>query len=363
MSDKKVSAPQFFSLLFLSLLSTVFMYISSPEVTIASTETLLRPVAFVLISIAVSVPSYYIYKEYRGKETDGVRISRNIPFRVISVVYATVFFIGTVRTVARFDLFASSELFPGTEMTLFIIGIIVICGFLSSLGIGALCRGGVIFAFLVVVVTGFVMVSLSDEISILNFTPLFTDGVKGFVYDSLVFCIQATEIGAVILFIPEISGNVKRHFLLWLILSAVSFSVIFFFVIGSLGAFADTQLFPTYSSVTLADFGMLKRIDALETSIWIFCVVEKISFYILIVTRGVKYAFSGLQTKYICASVCFLLSCILIFISGNIKRFSFISDVRVVSAMYVIVALLLPTVVLVYLKKVKPYEKISENNQ
>lgn len=357
-----MSAPQFFSLLFLSLLSTVFMYVSSPKVAIAQTETLLRPVVFFVVSIIVSVPSYFIYRECRRSESLNLKIEKKKFLKAIAMVYSVVYFIGTLRTIARFDLFASSELFPGTEMTLFIIVIIVSCGFLSSLGLGALCRGGVIFTFLVVAVTGFVMVSLSDEIDILNFTPLFVDGVTNFFGDGLLLCVQALELGTIILFLPEIGGNVKRHFVCWLVLGALSFSAIFFFVIGSLGPFADTQLFPTYSSVTLADFGLLERIDALETSIWIFCVVEKISFYILIVTRGIKYTFDKLSDKYINIGICFVLSCILVFISGNVKRFEFMSDVRLVVCMYAIAVLFLPVAILIYLKRVKPYEKVSEDN-
>lgn len=362
MVEKKVSAPQFFSLLFLSLLSTIFMYVSSTEVTIAETETVLRPLVFILISVLVSIPSYFIFKEYKKGESDGVRVEKRLFFKVMALIYALVYFIGSLRSVARFDLFASSELFPGSEMTFFIIGIIVACGLLSSLGLGALCRGGVVFSFLVVAVTGFVMVSLKDEINILNFTPLFREGIGNFFFDSLLLSVQATELGTIILFLPEIKGNMKKHFFGWLILSAISFSAIFFFVIGSLGPFADTQLFPTYSSVTLADFGLLKRIDALETSIWIFCVVEKISFYILIVTRCIHYAFEKLPSKYVRIGICVILSCILVFISGNVKHFAFMSDMRIVSVLYALVAFLLPVAVLIYLKKVKPYEKVSENN-
>lgn len=358
----RVSAPQFFSLLFLSLLSTIFMYISSTEVTIAQTETLLRPLVFIIVSVIVSIPSYLLYKEYENRKTRNLRVVKTIPMKIFAVVYAVVYFLATLRCIARFDLFASSELFPGTEMTLFIVGIIAVCGLLSSLGLGALCRSGVIFTFLVVAVTGFVMVSLSDEINILNFTPLFMDGIGNFLSDSLLLCVQATEIGTIVLFFPEIKGNVKRHFIIWLILSALSFVAIFFFVIGSLGAFADTQLFPTYASVTLADFGMLERIDALETSIWIFCVVEKISFYILIVTRAVNYIFEKAPAKYIRIAICTALSGILAFVSGNVKRFGFMSDTRLVSVMYILVALIIPTLIFIYLKKVKPYENAPENN-
>ena len=90
--------------------------------------------------------------------------------------------------------------------------------------------------------------------------------------------------------------------------------------------------------------------------------VEKISFYILIVTRGVKYTFDKLSAKYINIGVCVILSCILVFISGNVKRFEFMSDVRLVVCMYAVAVLLLPVTILIYLKRLKPYEKVSEDD-
>ena len=61
LTERKVSASEFFSLLFLSVLSTVFMYISSPQIPIARTEALLRPVVFIIISLVAGLPAYFIY--------------------------------------------------------------------------------------------------------------------------------------------------------------------------------------------------------------------------------------------------------------------------------------------------------------
>lgn len=362
MTKQKVSASQFFSLLFLSVLSTGFMYISSPQITIAETETLLHPFVFIVVSILVSIPTYFIYRELKKQKEIGMVTEKRIPLKIFALIYGAVYFTGAFRSAARFDLFASSELFPGTDMSLFIIAIVVVCGLLSLLGIGALCRGSVIFSFVVVAVTAFVMISLGDEITMLNFTPLFEDGLGNFFSDSILFCIQTTELGTVLLFLSQITGNIKKHFIGWVMLSALSFVIIFFFVIGSLGVFADTQLFPTYSSVTLADFGLLERIDALETAIWIFCVVSKISFYILIVTECIKYAFSKMSERVACLGVCIALNGILVFVSGNVQRFTFVSNTVLVAVLYGLSAILLPIAILIYLKKVKPYEKKIENN-
>ena len=357
LTDRRVSAPQFFSLLFLSVLSTVFMYISSPKIPIAQTETLLRPIVFVVISLVVGLPAYFIYKNNVKNAEKGLIVKETKFLKITTSLFGAVYFVGALKTILRFDLFASSELFPGAEMTLFIISIVIVCALLSLLGLGALSRAGVIFTFIVVCATGFVMLSLLEEISVLNFTPLFQDGLGQFFSDSLLFSLQASEIGVLITVLPEIKGNLKKGFVWWAALSGITFVAVLLFVVGTLGVFADTQLFPTYTAVTLAKFGLLQRMDALETAIWILCVVEKIALYFWVVTKNLKLLFPKVKSSILCLAQVIPVCGVLVFISGNLERFSFVSYTPVVAGMYIIPVIILPVSVLIYLKKVKKSEK------
>lgn len=361
MTKTNVSAPQFFSLIYLSVLSSAFMYISAPKVEIAETEALLRPLVFTVISIIVAIPSYFVYKKYQqGLLNEEFFNSKLTKF--VYALYAVAYFIGALRVAARFDLFASSELFPGTDMSWFMVALVVVCAMLSTLGLGALARAGGIFVFIVVFATGFVMLSLLREIDVLNFSPLFEGGVLKFFSDSLIFVIQATEIGTIILFLPEIKGNLTKHYIWWSVLSGLSFSFVLFFVIGSLGAFADTRLFPTYTAVSLAEFGLLERMDALETAIWILCVVEKLSFYILIVMKSIGHLFPRVPKKAVVSGIAVAIGGALVFISGNLEKFNFISYTPLVVGVYVTVVLLLPVLTIISARKVSAREKNAKSN-
>lgn len=361
LTEQKVSAPGLFSLLFLSVLSTAFMYISSPEIPIARTETLLRPVVFIIISLVAGLPAYFIYKNNVENTKKGLVVKETKFMRIATSVFGAVYFVGALKTILRFDLFASSELFPGNDMSIFLIAIVVVCGALSTVGLGALCRGSVIFCFIVVSATAFVMLSLVDEINILNFTPLCSDGMGVFAKDSILFAVQTTEIGAVTFFLPQIKGEFKKHYFAFVILSGITFVGILAFVVGALGSFADTQLFPTYTAVTLASFGLLERIDALETAIWILCVVVKISFYILIVVQSLKKLLPKLSIRLLTVAVCTVLAVIPAIISNNIEAFGFVSNNVLTFVLYTVGVVILPSVLLVYYRKVKPYEKIEED--
>ncbi len=362
MTKSRVSAPQFFSVLYLSVLSSIFMYISSPEISISTTDSLLRPLVFILVSIVVAIPTFLVFKTVKEKTQSDLRVNeKKIFFKVIATIYALVYVVGILRALARFDLFASSELFPGTDMTIFIVSLVIICGLLSLLGLGSLSRAAVIFTAIVVGATGFVMISLWKDVDLLNFTPVMQTGFGRFFYDSIIFALQGAEIGVVMLFLPEIKGKIVKSYILWAVLSGVTFIFILFFTVGTLGAFADTQLFPTYTAITLAEFGLLERMDALETAIWILCIVEKVSVYFLAVVNCVKLVFPKVSRKIICGGCIVLVSLLLAYISGNLERFNFMSYTPLVIGLYVVPVLILPTALIIYFKKVKPYEKNVEN--
>lgn len=360
MTKSTVSAPQFFALLYLSMLGSVFMYISSSEIIIATAESLLRPVVFALVSIIVAIPIYFLCKngEYQ-KYLTGEKKSK--VYKLVAIFYGVIYFIDALMTAGRFDLFASSELFPGTEMTYFLIGLVAVCVALSFCGLGALGRASTVFTVVVVAATLFASFTLSKEVDFLNFTPIFENGVGKFFSDSLMFCIQASEIGAIVIFFPQIKGNVKKNYILWSVLSAVSFSFILFFVIGTLGVFADTQLFPTYSAVSLAEFGLFERLDALETAIWILCVVTKLTFYIMAIAKCICFAFPKFSEKITGVSVGVIISAVLIFISGNVMNFRFISNTPLVLGVYLVPVVVLPMVLLLwnFIKRRKGNEKTA----
>ena len=153
----------------------------------------------------------------------------------------------------------------------------------------------------------------------------------------------------------------KKHYILWSVLSALSFSFILFFVVATLGTFADTQLFPTYTAVTLAQFGLFERLDALETAIWILCVVTKLTLYISAIVKCICFAFPKLSEKITAISVGVVITGFLVFISGNIMNFGFISFTPLVVGVYLVPVLVLPLVLLIYnlIKRRKNNEKTA----
>ena len=107
MENIKVSTPQFFSLLYLSVLSSIFMYISSADVKIAETDSLLRPLVFAVVSILSAIPLFFVFKNFQNNSILWECFNETACFKFISIIYSIVYLFDVIRTVARFDLFAS----------------------------------------------------------------------------------------------------------------------------------------------------------------------------------------------------------------------------------------------------------------
>ena len=100
--------------------------------------------------------------------------------------------------------------------------------------------------------------------------------------------------------------------------------------------------------------------DALETAIWILCIVEKVSLYFLGVVSCIEFILPKVSVRVICGGCAVAVSGLLVFVSGNLERFYFMSYKPLVVLLYLVPVVLLPVALIIYFKKVKPYEKDVE---
>lgn len=363
MEKTKVTAAQFFSVIYLTLLTGVFMFLSSSSNKIGSTDTVIRPFLFALFNFILTVPLYFYIK--KSNKTDVFTFLNNNS-RVLSVtvgiIFLICFFISVIRTVARLDLFLSSAMFKNTNTLLFIVGIIGICCCIAYLGFGTVCRGSSIFSVLVIAGTLFISVTaVVKSFDILNFTPLFQDGLKDFIKDTVSFSFFPMELSGLLLFTGSVEGDYKKSYIKFLIFSVITTAFASFCVVGTLGRFADTQLFPFYTLSTVEGIGLIERLDALESSAWLFCVISCLSFEILCFKKSFNNIFNS-DFKILPLIICFISSSAACgYISYNIERFNFLFSPAYLTVPYVLCVVLIPVICLAvyYFNKKKRNENIE----
>lgn len=348
----KISAFQFFTMLFLSRTLTTVTYLSSYTKNIRLSDMLVQPIFRILIGTAIMLPLYFLYKQNTDKNLlDIVNNKSKVLSRMFAIIFVAFFFYFTVVTMARLDLFAGTVVFPETDLTYILIFAVVLCCYGAFLGFEALGRSSVISAIFVIPALIFIMVTLVKKVDFLNLTPIFYNGVMPVVKVAVDSVGQTVEYAIIALALPRVKGNVKKGFFIWLILQTFLMAVMFFFACTVMGNFASTQLFPFHTLASLADFAMFSRLDAIFTSVWIMCAFIKAGLLIYLQAHILTIYFGRFRrTTYIFA-IGILTILANLFISGQIKWFTFVDNSTIKIVLTLITVVVIPLFVILFFKK------------
>lgn len=357
--QNNITTGQFFSLLYISIMSSAFMFVSTTVIDLGKTDAILFPLLFAVFYLIAFIPIFIFYKRSGGKGLFEFLNSKNRPLSIfVSVLYLSLVFIMLLRTVARFDLFVSSEIFPQNTMTLLIVLIIIVSTALSFLDIGALSRAATVFLLLVIPSVSIIVASAFNNINEINFTPFFMDGFSSFFKQGFSFSMFFPDLALLILFLGNIKGNIKKSFLIFDLALLFSLTIITFTVVGALGEFSNTELFPAFAISSVGEFSILERFETLQSSVWTLCVVSKITLQIIVLSNLLKNIFpKGSKSVFNCL-VGLATIIVIVYISNGVTRFSFMSSQLNVTVTCILLTLFLPTVAMLStLKGAKNEEK------
>ena len=348
-TKSKISAFQFFIMLFLSRILTTVTYISSYTKDVRLADMLVQPVFRITVGIVIMIPVYFLYKKYSDKNVLDLMRERNTKFsKVFSIIYIITFFYFTVVTIARLDLFAGTVVFPETDVDYMLIFVIIFCCYGAFLGFEALGRSSVLSAVLVIPAIIFILAALVSKIDLLNSTPIFYNGVMPVVKTAVDSVGQTVEYAIIAIALPRVKGRVKSGFFLWLIAQTLLMAIMFFFAMTVMGNYAGRQLFPFHTLASLAEFAMFSRLDAIFTSVWIMCAFIKAGLLIYLQSDILTTYFGKFRrTTYIFA-IGILTVIANLFISGQIKRFTFIDNSIIKIILTLVTVILIPVPVLIF---------------
>ena len=352
LSKGKISAFQFFTMLFLSRTLTTVTYLSSYTGNIRLSDMLIQPFFRIIISSIIMIPLYFLYKKNMDKNLLDILNTRSkMMARGIGIIYVAFFFYFTVVTVARLDLFAGTVVFPETDLTYILIFAIILCCYGAFLGFEALGRSSVISFAFVIPALAFIMFTLIKKVDFLNLTPFFYNGVTPVVKVAIDSVGQTVEYAIIALALPRVTGNVKKGFFIWLISQTFLMAVMFFFACTVMGNFASTQLFPFHTLASLAEFALFSRLDAIFTSVWIMCAFIKAGLLIYLQSDILTTYFGRFKRTTFIFAIGLLTIVANLFISGQIKWFNFIDNSTIKIILTLITVVLIPLFVLMFFRK------------
>lgn len=319
----KISAFQFYVMLFLSRVLTTVTYISSYTKNVRLSDMLIQPIFRIVFGIIIMIPIYLLHKKYDDKNLIDVAREHSPKLsKAISVLYLIAFFYFTVVTIARLDVFTGTVVFPETNVNFMLVFVIIFCCYGAYLGFEALGRTSVLTAVLVIPAIVFILCALVNKVDLLNLSPIFYNGVLPVVETAVDSVGQTIEYAMIAIALPKVNGKVTKGFFAWLFSQTLLMAVMFFFAGSVMGNFAATQLFPFHTLASLAEIAMFDRLDAIFTSVWIMCAFIKASLLIFLQADILHKEFGKLKKVNYLTVIGIVTIAANLFVAGGIERFS-----------------------------------------
>lgn len=354
----QISPSQLYSIFFVSRILVTLTYIPTLGEASLSSDLLVQALLYPLGMLVSALPLYALYKARPDWDLFdcAYRISPVLS-KGIAVLYALFFLFTALLSVTRFDLFATSRLFPDSDFTVFLLIIIVVGCAAAGFGLEAIGRLSGIAVLLVCVTLGFVIAVLLPRFEPLNFTPLFYNGVAPTLRGAATFLSGTAEVAALAVIAPRVRGKLAKGYLKWTLWLTLAMGLLFFCAISVLGAFFDTQLFPFHSLAVLAEFSVLQRLDAFHTGVWILCLFVKLAFFTLLAVSCLRKAFGRRFKKAWIAGCIVVLGAAAVFFSGAYERFAALAKPELMMAFFAVFVIIIPLCLLPLVKKQAKREK------
>ncbi len=356
----KIGIWQIFSVIFLSRLLSLLTYTALGEEKMNTGDYFPSVLFAVIFILLFSVLLFVQSKCFPGKDlTDIAYMTSPLFSKGVSVVYSLFFTFLVLITLARLELFVGTIIFPENDSALFIIICVLASCYAASLGIEALGRASALSVMISAAAFIFIMVSMVNKIDVVQFTPMFYDGVLPSVKGGLSAATRSAEIIMLSALLPKINGKPMRAYWAWLIVIALSMISVFFFVFGGLGDFALTQLFPVHSVAVLAEVSVFRRFDVLLTGVWILAAFVKISLLLYLQAELLQKSFRPEWKNYYIAAAGGIVLIFQVLLAGTFTDYFYTINYIKRTIYFSVFSLLLPAVIIVcaYIKRRKANEK------
>jgi len=355
-----ITAPQLFNMLFISrslvnLTYNPVIYISGENIF----DYIISSLISFLLNFILILPVYFLYK--LDKNSDIIEKFTFI-FKKTGIIFAFIyiiyFLLVNCYSLSSFNIFMTNAMNPDISAWLVSISVVLAACYGANKGIEGLARTCGVVLVMIIISLVFLICALLPEVDEINYTNFFQDGFlqssKGILMNiSQNFCIPALGI-----LLPMAKGNIKKNIFFWNFYIHVIWINVIFLLVGSLGDYLKTQIFPVYTAVSISKIGALKRLDAIYLGLWTMALFCKISLFLFLISQIFNKLFGEKAKKIsLYSSACFIIIFSSIFFENN-----FLYNLNFLFIFNILTAFILPGILLLIFKNknIKNFNKSGE---
>ena len=284
----KISASQFFILLIISRMFSIFTY-KPTSYNLSAALSALAIFISVIINFLIFLPVLWLLKRYKDRSfSDIVYLNLGNGAKLYSVIVIAVCLFLCVECVTQFEVFMTSTIYTNASPLFFVIPIIAVAVYICRLSIEALSRmSGFIFISLIFTLVA-IFVAVTPQINIV-WVQRIGDNESGeflrFIAENVT---TTTEVIPFMILASYVKGNFRKTAVSFCITIGVFFEVISFLTFSVLGNYKETIMFDFYTVAAMVESTLIERFNVAYTVLWVFMSVVRLCIYTLAAAKEIR---------------------------------------------------------------------------
>lgn len=293
-----ISAAQLFSTLFIGRL----IIILTTNAQLAGGGNFIDNVFSSLLAMALNfILIIPIYLLHRRRPTLNIIDDSYFLFgkfgMIISLFYGIYFIAVNWYYLSFFQLFIENVIDPQTPVWLISVAVLVVACYGAYKGVEAIVR---VSGFILIAISAgliFIITTLSFQIDPINYEPAFYEGNRQMIMGMVLYLARSTGFAMIALLLPITKGKKKLGFSIWNISVYLAMAIILLVMVGAVGDYLKTQLFPVYAATSMAEAGPFQRLDAVYLGMWMMGLFIKIALDLFLVSLCITKSFGNTAGK------------------------------------------------------------------
>ena len=273
--EYKITPYQLFATLFLIKVVTMLTYSNQFSGSDSIWDYSISAIITFVITFILVCPTYFIYKKFPN-----LNLFRGKLGLIYIIVYGVYYILVACYFMSIFKLFITNVMAPYMPLSILSIFTFTLAVYSSAKGIHAVVRTAVIILFITIISLIFIYSTLSNKIEVEKFMPVLKNGLSDVFNGVIYFVSRNFGLSIFPVIIPFIKGDFKKTIISFNTLLCILSIMVVILSVGALGNFLETQEFPIYWATKVAEFGVIRRLDAIYVGIFVSGMFVIISMFL-----------------------------------------------------------------------------------
>lgn len=288
--NNTITAGQLFCMLFISRMVVNITYSPYMATSGEMLDHVVSAALSIFFTIFMALPIYFLYRRRPACNLadNAYALTGKFFGLILTGVYGLYFLFVCAYTLSLYETFVTNVITPNYSLPVLAAAVLATACYGAWKGVEALARTSGVIIVIVIACLVFMVCALVPEMDPLNYTPLLYEGSSS-MWNGVKKMIGRTScVAMAAMLLPVTKGKIKKNFLIWTAAIYGVTMILISVIVGALGDFLKTQIFPIYAAATVADLGAFQRNDALFFAVWTSSLFIKISLGLYLFSLCVK---------------------------------------------------------------------------